>query len=135
MERTGALRIVLLNQLHRFNIYVECHSDSPRSRRDQTLSTRIYLVLLLLSVASLSGYAALSWRLLTFEIHNPSFATYQQLQAKYSETLTCPCTHIAVNVGRFVSITVSFHQVGEYIGLIEEGYPATILIEKVDPAQ
>ena len=122
MERIRSLWTVFFNRLQRFNIYVECHSDSPGSRRDQIVSTRVYIVLLLLSVVSLSEYAALSWRLLTFEIHNPTFATFEHLQAEYPETLTCPCTHIAVDVGKFVSIAVSFHQVGKYFGLTERNY-------------
>lgn len=122
MERARSLCTVFFNQLWGFNIYVECHSDSPRSRRDQILSTRLYVVLLLLSAVSLSGYVALSWRLLTFEIHNPTFTTFEHLQAEYPETLTCTCTHIAVDVGKFVSIAVSFHQVGKCLGLIEQSY-------------
>lgn len=111
MKGASALKNVFLDKLRRLNIYTECHSDSLRVRRDQILSTRVYFLLLLLSVVSLSGYIALSWQLLNFEINDPTFATYVQLQAKYPETLTCPCMRIAVDVGTFASIAVSFHQV------------------------
>ena len=123
MEGASALKIVFLNKLRHLNIYTECHSDTLRVRRDQILSTRVYLLLLLLSVVSLSGYITLSWQLLNFEIHNPTFTTYVQLQATYPETLTCPCMRIAVNVGTFASIAVSFHPVRECISLIRESSP------------
>jgi hypothetical protein len=47
----------------------------------------------------------------TVDIKTPTLAQYSQLYATYPQTLTCPCTQISINYGKFLHVEYSFHQV------------------------
>ena len=44
-------------------------------------------------------------------VEKPTFKQYSHLYSKYSQTLTCPCTHISVNYGKFLHIQYTLHQI------------------------
>ena len=115
MEGMRSFGVVLCKRLRKFNVYTEAHEDSPQKRRDQILSTRIYIILLVISLSALVEYTALNWQLIHVEVHNPSLITYEGLYAKYARTLNCPCMRAAFDIGKFASIAVSFHQVSNSI--------------------
>lgn len=79
--------VVFCKRLRKFNVYTEAHEDSPQKRRDQILSTRIYIIILVASLSVLVEYTSRRWQLIHVEIHNPSLTTYETLYAKYARTL------------------------------------------------
>lgn len=79
--------------------------------RRQIITTRIYLVLLYVSLLILILFTAFSQKLITDTISKPSLVTYEHLRAKYPNTLSCPCENIAISHEDFLSITVNYHQV------------------------
>ena len=79
--------------------------------RTQRISTRLFIVVLTLSLAVLLIRTAAATVLKTFVIANPSFEQYKQLHARYSSTLACPCRHVSNPYKSFVSINYTLHEV------------------------
>ena len=47
----------------------------------------------------------------TVTVKTPSLERHQQLDLKYSETLTCPCTDISISYDKFLHISYQLHEV------------------------
>ena len=74
-------------------------------------ASRIYAVLLTISVLLIVVFKGLD-QITVFEtISSPSLATFDRLQAMYPNTLSCSCQQIAVPFRSFVSTDVTIHQV------------------------
>lgn len=106
-----ALQHALVTYMKRLNVYTVTNHDPPGVRENQIRATRVYLILLLLAMSILSGYTALSRQTLTVNVNNPSQVEFEQLQALYPNTISCPCSHIIISQGSIVNITATFHQV------------------------
>ena len=59
-------------------------------------ATRLYLVLLTLSIVALMTYSSVEIRTNTFTVRQPSLATFETLNTYYSTTLQCPCARVSV---------------------------------------
>ena len=79
--------------------------------RNQRLSTRLFIVCLFISLAILVSYTSLVKITKTINIKEPTLAHYSQLYTTHSQTLTCPCTQISINYGKFLHISYTLHQV------------------------
>ncbi|CAF3731251.1 unnamed protein product [Adineta steineri] len=79
--------------------------------RTQRISTRLYILLLILSSTILLLYTSLENVTMTVNIATPTLTKYERLYSEYSQTLTCPCQHISINYEKFLSIEYTFHQV------------------------
>lgn len=112
----------------------ESGSEEVLVVREERWSTRLYLVLLCVTLVTLVFYAALRSQTETITVRDPSKKIFDELELKYSNTLQCPCTKIAIEYGRFVHIEPSFHQVNLILkfGKIREGiltYDAKVIVE------
>jgi hypothetical protein len=47
----------------------------------------------------------------TINVETPPLTQYSQLYSTYSQTLTCACTQISINYGKFLGIEYTLHQV------------------------
>ena len=47
----------------------------------------------------------------TIYLKNPTLEKYSQLYALYSKQLTCSCSKISINYGKFINVTYTLHQV------------------------
>ncbi|CAF3585944.1 unnamed protein product [Rotaria sp. Silwood1] len=47
----------------------------------------------------------------TITVNTPLLEVYSSLYEKYAETLTCPCTNIAIEQQEFISLIPTFHQI------------------------
>jgi hypothetical protein len=97
--------------------------------QNERISTRIFILLLTLILTILLLYTSLESVTKTVNVKTPTLAQYSQLYATYPETLTCPCTTISVNYGKFLHVEYSFHQVCSSIFVTENwiNYLATLL--------
>lgn len=111
VRRTRSWKDILINNLRDLNVYTAAFDDPVEIRRDQIVSTRVYLILLVFCMLALVNYTAFSPQTFSMKVNNPTFAEYEHLEAKYSSRLSCSCSKIAVSPGSFVNINVSFHQV------------------------
>jgi hypothetical protein len=77
----------------------------------ERLSTRFYLVLMLIGVGNIIIFTSISVQTPTKMISMPSQAEYEELVMLNSTALQCPCDHISVPYKHFVTINNTFHQV------------------------
>ena len=85
--------------------------DRTRAKRFGQISTRLYIVLLALSIALLTLYRVVQPEMLTKTFIKPPFDTYHRLIQDYEDTLQCPCSRISSPFDNFVTIEPTFHQV------------------------
>ena len=77
---------------------------------NQLISTRLFIVIFLLAIAILLSFLSSITIDQTFTRKNPTLQEYQQLYDKYRQTLTCPCTHVSIELSFFIHIDYTFHQ-------------------------
>jgi hypothetical protein len=78
-------------------------------------ATRFYMILLSLSVLIVVAFRTLDQTTVSETIPFPSLETYEQLQAKYPNTLLCTCQQISVFYRTFISVEPKIHQVRYFI--------------------
>ena len=95
------------------NFFKKESSISRIENADQMalISSRIYVVLLILTVLVLALFNGLGQTTISVTVSSPTLATFEQLQAAYPSKLLCPCVQIAVPYSIFLSVTASYHQV------------------------
>ena len=93
-----------------FQTYTPSDHD-PHERKTQLISTRLLIVLLVLSVGILLIYTSQVPVTITTTIDSPSLSKYLALYNKYGDKVSCPCTNLAFPQETFISLTPEFHQV------------------------
>ncbi len=79
--------------------------------RQERWSSRVNIVLLLTILSGLAIYTGLVYQTTHITVKNPSYDTFTSLQLKYSATLQCPCSNIAIKFNTFTQLQPSYHQV------------------------
>ena len=79
--------------------------------RNQRISTRLFIFLLVLLLTILLLYTSLINVTQTVNVNAPTITQYSQLYSKYPQTLTCPCTKISINYDKILHVQYTFHQV------------------------
>ncbi|CAF1413893.1 unnamed protein product [Adineta steineri] len=79
--------------------------------RNQRISTRLFIALLIMSLAILLLYTSLINITQTVSVKTPSIQEYTQLHNSYSQALTCDCTQISINYEKFIKIQYTLHQI------------------------
>lgn len=76
------------------------------------ITTRVYILLLILSTTILLIYSSIEKQTFYVVLSQPSQIQFEYLQktVQYTSTLDCPCRHISIPYGRFLSIQPTFHQ-------------------------
>lgn len=111
----------LIRKLGELNFYADAETTRQGDEqvlRDQVLSTRLYIVLMMASIWILLISISVTERTTTIVVATPLIDTYERLQAAYSTTLLCPCRKIAVPYSTFLSINATYHQVSNYFLVI-----------------
>lgn len=103
-------QIGLRQFLNNLNLF-QTSSTDPETIQQQKISTQVYLVLFILSIIGLTLYAALSLRTITVTKNNPSEVEFQRLYARYSSTIKCVCSRIAIPYSEFTRYDATFHEV------------------------
>ncbi|CAF1685887.1 unnamed protein product, partial [Adineta ricciae] len=75
------------------------------------LSTRLYIVLLIISMSILTFYNVIQSRIITNNFHKPSIDIYNDLLLSHSDTLQCRCSSISSTYNHFVQIQPIFHSI------------------------
>ncbi|CAF1519348.1 unnamed protein product [Adineta ricciae] len=95
------------------------HVDEFQASTER-LSTRIYLIILLISLTICTIYLSLDIKTKTFNIDRPSQKTYEKLQEKYSSTIRCPCSTNTIPYREFFSISPVYHEVCSSVFISDE---------------
>ncbi|CAF1383603.1 unnamed protein product [Adineta steineri] len=85
--------------------------ENPLIIRREILSTRLYIVLIIISLITLTTYTSISHRIENKTVILPSQFIYENLQNKYGNSLQCSYTRISIPYGNFVQTSPLFHQV------------------------
>ncbi|CAF4104333.1 unnamed protein product [Adineta steineri] len=86
-------------------------STDEHQLRNQRISTRIFTILLTLSLTVLILYTSLVNVTKTIYINSPTIIQYSQLYSTYPQTLTCACTQVSVNYDKFIQVNYTLHQI------------------------
>ncbi|CAF4296305.1 unnamed protein product, partial [Adineta steineri] len=75
------------------------------------LTTRLYLILLLISFVILSLYTAVKPQTLINTYMRPLLDIYNRLLLDHPDSIQCPCSSISISYGKFIDIEPVFHQI------------------------
>lgn len=86
--------------------------DDQRRRRDEIISTRIYLGLLVFAVLILTMYTVATVQTQSFTVKSPSQSAFERLATnpRSSGALDCPCQNISIPYDAFILISLQYHQ-------------------------
>ncbi|CAF4350539.1 unnamed protein product, partial [Adineta steineri] len=88
--RPKELFLKVKDKIITFNLYSK-YSRDPIRVYHGVLATRLYIILLLVSICIIILFSYSSNQVFNEIIINPSEQEYEKLEKKYSLTLTCPC--------------------------------------------
>ena len=95
-----------------FNLFNTPATDTdPFDLTTSIISTRVYVLLLGLSMTILIIFIGLQIQIHTVTIHNPSQTIYENLYSNYPTTLQCPRSQIAIPYRSFLSFSPVYHPV------------------------
>ncbi|UJR19487.1 hypothetical protein I4U23_022616 [Adineta vaga] len=112
-RRLATFLIQCRNTFQQMNLYHRIQTnDEILLIKQQRIATRFYILLFLFSIGILFIFLNLNTRINSLTISSPNLSTFEELQAKYSLTLTCRCSNIAISYSAFVSIQpLTYHQI------------------------
>ena len=79
--------------------------------RTQRISTRVFIILFILSMTILLFYTSLVRVTKTIDVPTPTLEKYSELYSTYSERLTCACSKISINYDKLLRVQYTLHQV------------------------
>ena len=105
----------VLSRLYQLNLFPSDNptADNEHIIREQKLSTRVFLILLISSLVILTLYSSQIQRTKTVIINYPTMEQYSLLYDSHSQTLTCPCKNISIAQEMFMTLQPRFHQICE----------------------
>jgi hypothetical protein len=101
---------IVREKLITLNLYHSRTAD-PLIIRREILSTRLYIILSIISLIILTTYASLISQIEDKTVPFPKQSVYENLRKKYADSLQCTCTEVSIPYEKFVKIVPSFHQV------------------------
>jgi hypothetical protein len=112
VERVRTLRHKAKQFCQNLNLFPSIPpSTNEYDCRNERISTRVFIFFFILILAILLFYISFVNVTKTVNIKTPTLSQYSHLYATYPQTLTCACTTISINYGKFLGIEYSFHQV------------------------
>ncbi|CAF1195437.1 unnamed protein product [Adineta steineri] len=130
-DRTPKPRISFKNRLYQFketvqkklielNIFKHS-SNTDQQTKFQRYGTRLYIFLLIGSMIIITIYVFLQKSIQSKTISYPTESQFTQLQEKYSQSLSCPCSSVSIPYLNFTTIQPQYHQLCQS-DLISEGW-------------
>lgn len=96
-----------LHNFRRWNIYEEetTEGDHPLT------ATRIYVVLLIIALIVITIFITFQQQTYSFTVTSPTETEFRSLNEKYSSTLSCPCSQLAVRYETFLHLSPTLHSI------------------------
>ena len=104
------MKTLIITTMVELNIFNR-NPSSDRMVQYQRIGTRLYILLVLISLAILTIHSSLTTVTRRETILNPTDSRYIQLAQVYPNSLTCPCTSISTQYSHFMTIQPYYHQV------------------------
>lgn len=109
-QKIHQLGFFIKNKMINLNLFDRRSADSYVLRR-QRITTRLYIITLIITLIILILYTSLDEQSISVIIKAPTLTEYEKLQIKYPNTLNCPCDHVAVNYESFIVLQPSYHNI------------------------
>jgi hypothetical protein len=86
--------------------------DQMSMIQQQKIATGFYIITVLFGIAVILFFTGFTSQTHSVIVSSPTESTFEQLQSQYSSTLSCPCSQIAIEYSKFLSVEPSaYHQV------------------------
>nr|AEN94405.1 hypothetical protein [Adineta vaga] len=95
-------------------------TNDEHELQNQRISTRLFILLLVISLTVLLLYNSLINITQTVNIKSPTLQQYSNLYSTYPQTLTCACSQISINYVKFIHIDYAFHQICTSVFISQE---------------
>ncbi|CAF3338151.1 unnamed protein product [Rotaria sp. Silwood2] len=81
----------------------------------QKMASRFYIILFVAALVIIVTFTGLNSQIYSMTISSPTEFIFEQLQAQYSSSLSCPCSQIAIQYSNFLSVKpIAYHQIEEF---------------------
>ncbi|CAF4786565.1 unnamed protein product [Rotaria sp. Silwood1] len=78
----------------------------------QQIATRFYIIVFVLALIVIITFTGLNSQIHSVKVTSPTELIFEQLQTQYSSSLSCPCSRIAIQYSKFLSVKpIAYHQV------------------------
>jgi hypothetical protein len=113
MNRLRRIPSMLKRTLLELNLFKSEVTDSNDQSqiRYQRQATRLYIILLALSLIIFTLYVFLTPQRQVETVNNPTAANFSDLQSRYNSSLLCTCSNIYVPYNVFLTIEPHYHQI------------------------
>jgi hypothetical protein len=103
----------IIAQLKAMNFFTRESSSSSSADAQQLarISTRIYVVSFIGCMIVLAIFNGVTTVNVVETVPSPSLSIFEELYAKYPNTIKCPCQHIVIGFKDFMSLSPKYHQV------------------------
>ncbi|CAF1209106.1 unnamed protein product, partial [Didymodactylos carnosus] len=102
-----------------FNLF-ESTLSSDEDIRYERRTTRLYIILLTVTLYVLTVYNAVLQRTKTTLFDAPSLLEYLELRDKYSQNFECHCSHLFVKYDKFIQLQPIYHQLCSSVFITQE---------------
>ncbi|CAF1490320.1 unnamed protein product [Adineta ricciae] len=89
----------------------DTETDDNHTKRNEILSTRIFVVLLILFLLLFILYQLLTYHSTLITVDKPTVQQYKNIEIEFSNSLQCPCTNISIPYKEFANITAKFYEI------------------------
>lgn len=113
VNRLYRLVIDLKERLINLNLFVDPSTEpnDVESLSDQRLSTRLFVLMVVVSLCVLSLYSSIGNETRQKTIHFPNEIQVEQLKETNFDSMSCLCNQSSISYEKFVSMKVSYHQI------------------------
>ena len=94
-----------------FNLFPSDNKEDIEEEKVGIISTRLYLLFILIGLIILGIYTSLVERTYTYTSPFPSIIEYKRLRSIHSSTLVCSCSRFSMSYGRIMSISPRYHPI------------------------
>ena len=110
-KRTIRIRGNILNYFRNKIRTVNLFRHSNYNQRNEIISTRLYLLIVFITVFTFLFYTSLISTTVTITNKQPNYDQYLLLEQKYSSKLACSCSNMVIDYEKFLSFNPEFHQI------------------------
>jgi len=100
----------LRDYIENLNAYSRATTNEHK-KRTEILSTRFYLLLLIISLILYSTYEILIEETVLIQIYEPKLIEYEKYENRSLNNFQCPCKDISIPFQSFVNIEIDFHEI------------------------
>jgi hypothetical protein len=137
-ERVQNLWHLIKTKIVELNLFeTEASWEDDQRRRNQIISTRLYILLLILAFIILTVYTVATIQNQDITEQNPSQATFERLVSnpQISATLDCPCENFSIPYSSFMSISHRYHQLCSSDFIVQNALWAALVYHRSDTVE